>query len=213
MPGGGRPKEKKDHDAYTEGGIADWQRLLNNIHEGRELHDSLRDLAAKLVASGMCAGATVNQLRALMQASTAVHDARWQERYDDIPRLVEGAEALRSKRDEADPAPRGAPLFDPWAQYLVPIFPFQTLPAAVRDYVATQSVVIGCDPSAMAMSVLTAISGALDHRFRVKMMRHGNWCEGPRLWTLLVGDPSCKKTPIINAVTGPLEQHQNILWT
>jgi Protein of unknown function (DUF3987) len=151
--------------------------------------------------------------RALMQASTAVHDARWQERYDDIPRLIEGAEALRSKRDEADPAPRGAPLFDPWAQYLVPIFPFQTLPAAVRDYVATQSVVIGCDPSAMAMSVLTAISGALDHRFRVKMMRNGNWCEGPRLWTLLVGDPSCKKTPIINAVTGPLEQHQNILWT
>ena len=94
----------------------------------------------------------------------------------------------------------------------MPIFPFHTLPAAVRDYVATQSVVIGCDPSAMAMSVLTAISGALDHRFKVKMMRNGNWCEAPRLWTLLVGDPSCKKTPIINAVTGPLEQHQNILW-
>jgi hypothetical protein len=31
----------------------------------------------------------------------------------------------------------------------------------------------------------------------------------PRLWTLLVGDPSRKKTPIINDVTRPLEQHQN----
>jgi hypothetical protein len=29
------------------------------------------------------------------------------------------------------------------------------------------------------------------------------------LWTLLVGDPSRKKTPIINDVTRPLEQHQN----
>ena len=32
---------------------------------------------------------------------------------------------------------------------------------------------IGCDPSALAMAVLTAFSGALDHRFAVKMMRNG----------------------------------------
>jgi Protein of unknown function (DUF3987) len=31
------------------------------------------------------------------------------------------------------------------------------------------------------------------------------------LWTLLVGDPSRKKTPIINDVTRPLERHQNDL--
>jgi hypothetical protein len=125
-----------------------------------------------------------------------------------------GAEALQNKRDEAYPASGNAPpLFDPWAQYVVPEFPLDTLPPAVRDYVTTQSVVIGCDPSAMAISVLTAFSGALDHCFAVKMMRNGNWWERPRLWTLLVGDPSCKKTPIINAVTSPLEQHQNILWT
>src|SRR4029077_4605337 len=106
-------QQKKDHDAYTGGGTAEWQRLLNNIREGRELHDSLRDLAAKLVASGMRAGATVNELRALMRVSTVVHDARWQERYDDIPRLVESAKALRNKRDGADPTPGNALLFDP----------------------------------------------------------------------------------------------------
>jgi hypothetical protein len=123
-----------------------------------------------------------------------------------------GAEALSNKGDEAHPASGNAPpLFDPWAPYVVPEFPLDTLPPAVRDYVTTQSVVIGCDPSAMAMSVLTAFSGALDHRSAVKMMRNGNWWEHPRLWTLLVGDPSCKKTPIINAVTGPLEQLQNTL--
>jgi hypothetical protein len=43
------------------------------------------------------------------------------------------------------------------------------------------------------------------------MMRNGNWWEHPRLWTLLVGDPSRKKTPIINDVTRPLERHQNDL--
>ena len=33
----------------------------------------------------------------------------------------------------------------------------------------------------------------------------------PRLWTLLVGDPSRKKTPVINNATGPLEYHQKEL--
>ena len=98
-----RPKEK-DHDAYTEGGIADWQRLLKNVCEGRELHDSLRDLAAKLVASGMCPGAAVNQLRAFMQASTVAHDGRWQERYDDIRASSKARRPYETSVDEADPA-------------------------------------------------------------------------------------------------------------
>ena len=101
-----------------------------------------------------------------------------------------------------------APLFDPWERYVVPELPFHVLPGLLQDYVASQSTMIGCDPSAMAMCSLTAISGALDHRFAVKMMRGGDWCENPRLWTLLVGDPSTKKTPCINAATRPLELHE-----
>jgi hypothetical protein len=86
------------HDAGAAGGgAADWQYLLDNIRGGRELHDSLRDLAAKMVAAGMSAGAAINQLRALMQGSAAPHDARWQERYEEIPRLVESAEELRER--------------------------------------------------------------------------------------------------------------------
>jgi hypothetical protein len=102
-------------------------------------------------------------------------------------------------------------VFDPWEQYIVPDFPLHVLPSAVQKYVTSQSLVIGCDPSALAMAALTAISGALDHRFAVKMMRNGRWWEHPRLWTLLVGDPSCKKTPVVNDVTVPLERHQTDL--
>ncbi len=102
-------------------------------------------------------------------------------------------------------------VFDPWERYIVPDFPVHVLPQMVQDYVTSQAMVIGCDPSALAMAALTAFSGALDHRFAVKMMRNGNWWEHPRLWTLLVGDPSRKKTPIINDVTRPLERHQNDL--
>jgi hypothetical protein len=101
-----------------------------------------------------------------------------------------------------------ATLFDPWERYIVPEFPFGVLPGVLQDYVGSQSQVIGVDASAIAMAALTTISGSLDHRFAVKMMRGGNWWEHPRLWTLLCGDPSTKKTPCVNAATHPLELHE-----
>jgi hypothetical protein len=70
---------------------ADWKVLLDNIHAGRALHDSLRDLAAKLVVAGTSPGAVVNMLRALMESTSAARDVRWAERFNDIPRLVESA--------------------------------------------------------------------------------------------------------------------------
>jgi hypothetical protein len=85
------------------------------------------------------------------------------------------------------------PIFDPWDEYVVPPFPLEVLSEDVRRFVETQSRVIGCDPSAVAMSVLAACSGALDHRFALRMLRNGDWCAHPRLWVLLVGDPSRKR--------------------
>jgi hypothetical protein len=102
-------------------------------------------------------------------------------------------------------------VFDPWERYIVPEFPLIVLPTRLQAYVVQRSEMIGCDRSAFAMAALTAISAALDHRFGVKMMRHSDWWEHPRLWTLLVGDPSAKKTPAINQVTRPLERYQGDL--
>ena len=96
------------------------------------------------------------------------------------------------------------PIFDPWETYIVPDFPLEILPAVVRRYVEQQSRVIGCDASALAMACLAGFSGALDHSFKIKMMRNGDWHESARLWLLLVGDVSVKKTPIINAATKAL---------
>jgi hypothetical protein len=105
-----RPKKtvynKSDVHSFPSGnGPDDWAYLIENIREGRELHDSLRDLAAKMIAAGTGAGAAINQLRALMQGSNAPHDERWQARFNDIPRLVEGAEQLREPEADASEAP------------------------------------------------------------------------------------------------------------
>ena len=88
---GARPR-KEDCNGARAGGTADWGFLVENIRNGEALHDSLRDLAAKLVTAGMEPGAAVNFLRGLMNSHPAeLRDGRWQERYDDIPRLVDSA--------------------------------------------------------------------------------------------------------------------------
>ena len=83
----------------NEGGNGDkqkrnnWDELIDGILSGAKLHDAITPLAAKLVAAGMMNGAAINLLRAIVGASAAPHDRRWQRRYDEIPRAVASAEA------------------------------------------------------------------------------------------------------------------------
>lgn len=187
----------------------DWSVPVKNIIDGVGLHDSIRDFAASMIGSGMSPNATKGILRAVMQSSLIPHDGRrWRERYDDIDRTVESAE--EKYRQPATPHQKGI-LYDPWAPYIVPLFPLDVLPPIVAEFVIGQAEVIGCDPSSMAMSTLAALSGAIDHRFSLKMMRHGKWFASPRIWILLCGDPSKKKTPLFDTATAPLERYQNEL--
>jgi RecA-family ATPase len=67
--------------------------LVRRILLGDVFHDSLRDLAASLVATGMHPGACVNHLRGLMDSSAAPKDDRWKARRAQIPDLVNSAAA------------------------------------------------------------------------------------------------------------------------
>ena len=103
-------------------------------------------------------------------------------------------------------------VFNPWDAYVVPPFPLDIFPDAIRQFIDTQARVIGCDQTAVAMTAIATLSAALNHRFALKMLRNGDWYASPRLWVLLVGDPSRKKTPAINASVGALECHEQTLW-
>jgi hypothetical protein len=85
----------------SEGGL-DWNELIANILAGANLHKSIRNLAGKLVRSGMHPGAAVHMLRALMRCSNVPHDERWKERYDDIARQVFTATRLIDIQATAD---------------------------------------------------------------------------------------------------------------
>jgi hypothetical protein len=86
-----RPSRGKKSKGETGGGSADWEYLANQILSGSDLHDATRDLAAKMVTAGTEPGAIINQIRGFLNLSTAPKDNRWQERFDDIPNLVDSA--------------------------------------------------------------------------------------------------------------------------
>jgi hypothetical protein len=108
-----RPKRTKGNGQLNDqlANEADWQCLITNILKGNDLHDSVRDLAGKFIASGMNGGAAVNSLRALMELSAAPHDDRWQERFDDIPRAVQSAidKGFAPEEEEEQPPPQQPP--------------------------------------------------------------------------------------------------------
>jgi len=96
-----RPKERQTAELVdqvtgeirpTAGDSKDRLRTIQTGGSG--LHDALRDEACALVLGGMRGDHATNRLRDLMEVSAGPHDDRWQERFNEIPRLVRSAEEL-----------------------------------------------------------------------------------------------------------------------
>lgn len=77
--------------------------LIKNIMAGAAIHDSVNELSSSLIASGMASGSVVNMVRAIMENTNAPKDARFNDRYDDIPRSVKTAEDKYRKINNLQP--------------------------------------------------------------------------------------------------------------
>jgi hypothetical protein len=169
-----RTKGKADAGTGTpRDGRADWQFLVDRILAGDALHDSLRDLAAKLATSGMAAGAAVNFLRALMESSRAPRDERWLERYNEIPRLVDSAGQLGTK---ANPVTAAAAATSPPRQSLAEVH------AVFKKWFGPEY-----DLDAATAAIAAAASERLP---------------GDPLWLLIVAGPGGAKTETVQALAG-----------
>lgn len=101
------------------------------------------------------------------------------------------------------PFPYEEPLrpVDLWAKSKHPELPEGVLPSIIEEYAKTIADQMGVDPGAVAASALAACAGALSDQIKVKVKRHAEWTESARLWVALVGNPSAKKSPILNSTT------------
>lgn len=105
-------------------------------------------------------------------------------------------------------SPYGSEIMDPWDALKPVAFPMNALPPVVADYARSRAEAIGCDPAAVALSCLSALSAAVDGRSRLRMKQHDAWSVPPALWVALVGAPSAKKSPAVRAAWHPLEAIQ-----
>lgn len=101
--------------------------------------------------------------------------------------------------------------YDPWDTLRPLTFPMDALPTELAAFARARSVAIGCDPAAIAMSAMSALSVALDGRSRLRLKQHDHWSVPPALWVALIGSSSARKSPAMRAAWAPLERRQSDL--
>ncbi|ARV17050.1 hypothetical protein AEP_00084 [Curvibacter sp. AEP1-3] len=85
-----RLKPLKESDTHLTASIG-MEELVRRVHSGDVFHDSLRDIAASMIANGTKEKAATDYIRALMKCSEAPKDDRWRTRFNEIPELVKSA--------------------------------------------------------------------------------------------------------------------------
>ena len=113
--------------------------------------------------------------------------------------LVEAAEPV--KPDVPTPATPVAPAVDQWRP-----FPVDALPEPLRSFVAEASMAIGCDPSYIALPVLSICGAAAGNKVRLEA-RYG-YRVPPVLWTAIIGESGTSKSPALRAAMAPLHARQ-----
>ena len=139
--------------------------------------------------------------RALIEAGTDIVNAGFTEAPDEA---VQGAfckiASLQARADITALPP--VDLFDDSAA--PPIRP-EWLPPHLCDFIFESSKVKGCPPEVLAIASLIACSTACHDEFKVQpKANEPGWKESARLWGMVIGDPSVKKTPAIRLAMAPL---------
>lgn len=98
----------------------------------------------------------------------------------EINSLIEEAEPLRVKRRTTSIQP-----FQP--------FPTNALPTTSRMLVEAGATALGCDPSYIALPLISLLGSVVGNRRRIELKR--GWCEPCVFWTVVVGESGTLKSP------------------
>ncbi len=96
---------------------------------------------------------------------------------------------------------------DLWNTIGAPEYPQGLLPKVIDDFAVVMSQQKGADASGLAMSALTVMAAVIPDHVKLQPKVHdAGWLESARIWTVLVGEPSSKKSPMLTAAVSPLAQ-------
>lgn len=138
----------------------------------------------------------------------------------ELPRLLEGGDVvdwILAHGDAAEPDGMRAEIqamaqaVEPWRpdqpdDLSFRPFPVDALPEPIRGFVIAGAKAIGCDPSYLALPLLTSIAAAIGNTRRLEL-RHG-WLVPAILWCAIVGESGSAKTPAFKLVMRPFRERQ-----
>ncbi|MFO0877408.1 MAG: DUF3987 domain-containing protein [Gemmataceae bacterium] len=85
-------------------------------------------------------------------------------------------------------------------------FPVHALPEPIQSFVSAGAKAILCDPSYLALPLLTAIAAAIGNTRRLELKR--GWAAPAILWTAVVGESGTAKTPSFTLVMRPVKERE-----
>lgn len=93
---------------------------------------------------------------------------------------------------------------DLWSIFPPPKLPSGLLPPLIEKWASENAKAMGADVAGLAMAAIACCAAAIPDRVKLRVKRHSEWSESARIWVALVGPPSAKKSPAINAATAPI---------
>ncbi len=131
---------------------------------------------------------------------------------EDVPLNRDQVEIDEPANDNGCRTARHPDPVDLWGKFEPPTLPRGLLPALIENFAFDESRIMGADPAGLALSALCVCAAAIPDQIKIQVKEHhSGWVESARLWVVLVGQPSSKKSPILRAAARPLREIDNKL--
>lgn len=204
-------EDGKPFDAVTLGEWFEANELVEQIgHSGY-----LTELASNTPSSAnIVAYADIvrekSVLRQLIEAGTNIVNAGFTGDKDQAYALAVSKISAIEPRISVD-APPPTDLF---GDYQPPVLRRELIPPAIADFVFHAAEVKSCHPETLFVSALSACAAATSDAFQVQPRpNEPGFRESARLWVMVVGDPSKKKTPAMKlAMSGLSDMNADMIY-
>jgi len=177
--------------------LAGWEVIifLDNDAAGRDYAEAVATILTRLDAP---ATVKIVRLPGLPEGGDVVD---WMDALDG-KEPDELREALENLAEEA-------PVYEPEVEVPLDVFrpfPVDALPEPIRSYVNQGAKAVGCDPSFIALPMLSALAAAIGNTRRIALK--AGWQEPSVIWSAIVGESGVLKSPALEFGIKPLMERE-----
>lgn len=195
-----------------------WERKLQDQIEQRLFHSAMDPEAERRFFELLRKQADKPAVPVLVEPAAEQAAAEVEQAKVEHPKASADSEAKPEPKSEpeAKPEPKAKPEtatttenwsnpVDLWSTFDPPELPVGSLPGVIEKFARIEGDNMGCDPAGLAIAALVACAAAIPDTIKLQVKEHDpHWTEPARVWAALVGDPSAKKSPILNHAARPI---------